>query len=73
MHTTSVRVRTCATLHTGLHGAGEFLLLHFTVKGTVCPVGEGGHAGLHAAAGAPGGRSPPRVPCYPQPLATIRP
>lgn len=75
VHTTSVRMHACAILHTGLHGAGEFVLLHFTVKGTMCPIGEGGHAGLHAAAGRGTGRcSPPRVSCHPQPLATmIRP
>lgn len=57
----SVKVHIGVVLHAGLHGAGKLLLLHLAVEGAVCPIGEGGHAGLHAAAGAPGVRPPPFV------------
>lgn len=56
-------------LHTGLYGTGQFLLLHLAVEGAVCPIGDGGHAGLHAAAAGPAGGTPP--PCvlhHQQPL-----
>lgn len=66
----SVKVHTCFIVHTGFHRTGKFLFLHFAVEGAVCAIGEGGHAGFHAAAGgAPGGGSPPSVPHHQQPLA----
>lgn len=57
----SIKVHIGVILHTGLYGTGQFVFFHFTVEGAVCPIGEGGHAGLHAAAGPPGVRPPPLV------------
>lgn len=63
---------TCITIkvHIGvaLDGISQFVLLHLGVEGAVGPVGEGGHAGLHAAAGASGVSSPPRVRHHQQTL-----
>lgn len=66
----TVKFHTCSIVHTGLNRTGKFLLLHFAVEGAVCAIGEGGHAGFHAAAGgASGSGSPPRVPHHQHPLA----
>lgn len=63
----SIKAHVGVILLTGLYGTGQFLLLHLAVEGAVCPVGEGGHAGLHAAAGTPGVRPPPLVLHHQQP------
>lgn len=63
----SIKVHVWVVLHTGPSGAGQLLLLHLTVQGAVCPIGEGGHAGLHAAAGPSGVRPPPLVLHHQQP------
>lgn len=63
----SIKVHIGVVLHTWLYGTSQFLLLHLAVEGAVRPVGEGGHAGLHAAAGPPGVRPPSLVLHHQQP------
>lgn len=55
----SINMHVWVILYTGLYGTCQLFLLHITVEGAVGPVGEGGHTGLHTAAGAFSVRPPP--------------
>lgn len=57
----AVKVHVGVAMHITLDGVSQFVLLHLSVEGAVGPIGEGGHTGLHAADGASGVSSPPRV------------
>lgn len=57
----AVKVHVGVALHITLDGISQLVLLRLGVEGAVGPIGEGGHAGLHAAAGASGVSSPSRV------------
>lgn len=65
---TVVKVHIGVALHITLDGISQFVLLHLSVEGAVGPIGEGGHTGLHAAAGASGVSSPPCVRHHQQTL-----
>lgn len=64
----AVKVHIGVALPTALHGISQFVLLRLCVERAVGPVGEGGHAGLHAAAGATGVSPPPAVVHHQQTL-----
>lgn len=64
----AVKVHVGVALHVTLDGISQFVLLRLGVEGAVGPIGEGGHAGLHAAAGASGVTPPPRVRRHQQTL-----
>lgn len=64
----TVKVHIGVALRILLDGISQFLLLRLSVEGAVGPIGEGGHAGLHAAAGASGVSSPTCVRHHQQTL-----